>query len=341
MRSRLRAHSVPLLIIALTVMPTCARRPSAPPPDMNAIAERYVKLVLEVGQHDPDLVDAYYGDERWRPTGPAVPLDALFTEAQTLWAALQKVPMPAGADDLTRLRRAYLARQISAIESRVAMLSGETYTFDNEAKLLYDARPPHKDTVEFAQTLAPLDKLLPGTGSLIDRYAAFRTHYVIPRDRLDAVFRAGIAACRARTLAHLTLPADEQFTVEYVTGKSWSAYNWYKGHYRSVIQVNTDLPITIDRVIDLACQKATRATTSTTCFSKRRSSGIAAGWNTRSIRSFRPSRSSRKARPISALRSPSRARAGPRLNATPCIRWPGSTRPPRRRSPWSSMSSTS
>jgi hypothetical protein len=222
---------------------------------MNAIAERYVKLVLQVGQHDPDLVDAYYGDESWRPTGPAVPLDTLFTEAQALWAALQKVPLPAGADELTRLRRAYLGRQISAIESRVAMLSGERYAFDDEAKLLYDARPPHKDAVEFAQTLAPLDTLLPGTGALIDRYAAFRNHYVIPRDKLDAVFRAGIAACRSRTLTHLTLPADEQFTVEYVTGKSWSAYNWYKGHYRSVIQVNTDLPITIDRVIDLACHE--------------------------------------------------------------------------------------
>jgi hypothetical protein len=43
--------------------------------------------------------------------------------------------------------------------------------------------------------------------------------------------------------------------VEYVTGKSWSAYNWYKGKFTSVIQVNTDLPITIDRAIDLACHE--------------------------------------------------------------------------------------
>jgi hypothetical protein len=51
------------------------------------------------------------------------------------------------------------------------------------------------------------------------------------------------------------LPPGETFTVEYVTGKSWSAYNWYKGNFTSVIQVNMDLPITIDRAIDLACHE--------------------------------------------------------------------------------------
>ena len=61
--------------------------------------------------------------------------------------------------------------------------------------------------------------------------------------------------CRARTLQHVTLPAGESFTVEYVTNKSWSGYNWYQGNYRSLIQVNTDLPIYIDRAIDLACHE--------------------------------------------------------------------------------------
>jgi hypothetical protein len=69
------------------------------------------------------------------------------------------------------------------------------------------------------------------------------------------VFQAAIEGCRARTAAHLTLPPGESFTVEYVTGKSWSGYNWYQGNFTSLIQVNTDLPITIDRAIDLACHE--------------------------------------------------------------------------------------
>jgi hypothetical protein len=40
-----------------------------------------------------------------------------------------------------------------------------------------------------------------------------------------------------------------------VTNKSWSGYNWYQGGFKSLIQVNTDLPIYIDRAIDLACHE--------------------------------------------------------------------------------------
>ena len=43
--------------------------------------------------------------------------------------------------------------------------------------------------------------------------------------------------------------------MEYVTDKPWSGYNWYKGKSHSVIQVNTDLPIYIDRAIDLAAHE--------------------------------------------------------------------------------------
>jgi hypothetical protein len=34
---------------------------------MDDLAAAYVKLVLAVGQHDPDYVDAYYGPEHWKP----------------------------------------------------------------------------------------------------------------------------------------------------------------------------------------------------------------------------------------------------------------------------------
>jgi hypothetical protein len=78
---------------------------------------------------------------------------------------------------------------------------------------------------------------------------------VIPREKLDAVFTRAVADARARTLEHIALPDGESFTVEYVNDKSWSGYNWYQGGYRSLIQVNTDLPIFIDRAIDLACHE--------------------------------------------------------------------------------------
>ena len=54
---------------------------------------------------------------------------------------------------------------------------------------------------------------------------------------------------------YIDLPPGESFTLEYVTTKPWSGYNWYQGNFRSLIQINTDLPIYIDRAIDLACHE--------------------------------------------------------------------------------------
>src|SRR5205823_4552430 len=74
-------------------------------------------------------------------------------------------------------------------------------------------------------------------------------------DRLDATFRAAIDGCRARTLQHIALPNAERFSVEFVSGKPWQAYNWYQGQYRSVIQVNTDVPPSVDWALDLGCHE--------------------------------------------------------------------------------------
>jgi hypothetical protein len=238
--------------VAAILLPACAAPPT---PTMDQIAGRYVRLVLAVGQHDENFVDAYYGDPSWKPSGPPVPLKDLASEAAALRAAVRAIGAQPAGDPLAALRQVYLDKQIAAVETRIAMLTGLRLSFDEEAARLYDAAPPTMTEADFQPVLDELGRLLPGRGPLIDRYAAFRERFVVPTAKLDAVFRAAIDGCRTRTLAHLTLPPEERFTVEYVTNKSWSAYNWYKGHYTSVIQVNTDLPVAIDRAIDLACHE--------------------------------------------------------------------------------------
>lgn len=222
---------------------------------MNEIADAYVRLVLDVGQHDPDLVDAYYGPAAWRTEALAdtVPLATLHGRADILLARLAE-ERPGDAE-VARLRWEYLGRQIGAVRARIAMLRGTTFPFDVESRLLYDAVAPTLPAEHFAEALRELDAALPGDGPLAERVERFRASFVIPPARLDTVFRAAIAECRARTLRHLSLPPDERFTVAYVTGKPWSAYNWYQGGFASRIEVNTDLPVPIDRAVDLACHE--------------------------------------------------------------------------------------
>jgi hypothetical protein len=224
------------------------------------IAVRYVTLVLAVGQHDADYVDAYYGSAELRKEVEAAkrPLAAIAADAAALEADIAKTALPAAdqADlELWRLRKQYLQRQVAALSARVAMLQGKKLTFDEESQALYDAVAPTHTEAEFASVLKELETRLPGEGPLIARYERFKQAFVIPKERVDAVFQAAIRACRERTVKHIELPPGESFTVEYVTGKSWSGYNWYQGNYRSLIQVNVDLPIYIDRALDLACHE--------------------------------------------------------------------------------------
>jgi hypothetical protein len=103
--------------------------------------------------------------------------------------------------------------------------------------------------------LAHIDRLVPGSGPLPARVDAFQDRFTIPKERLEPVFRAAIDECRRRTIRHIALPDEESFTLEFVTDKSWSGYNWYKGNYNSLIQINTDLPIRISRAVDLGCHE--------------------------------------------------------------------------------------
>jgi hypothetical protein len=222
---------------------------------MQEISRKYVRLVLALGAHDKDYVDAYYGPADLKQQVDAEKLDlaTIGTEAAALGQSLAKVP--AGDEELSRLRHRYLERQLASLGARVRMLKGGRLSFDEESKALYDAVAPTYPDSHFQAVLDRLEARFPGKGPLVERYDAWRRGFVIPRDRLDTVFQAAIQACRERTVAHVPLPAAERFTVEYVTNKSWSGYNWYQGGFRSLIQVNTDLPIYIDRAIDLACHE--------------------------------------------------------------------------------------
>src|SRR5256886_5598372 len=109
---------------------------------MNALAERYVHLVLALGQHDPDYVDAFYGPPEWKSQAEKEKksLDAIGAEAAELIATLAKTPN--AGDALLRLRHEYLQKQVAALAARVRMLKGEKLRFDDESRALYDAVAP-------------------------------------------------------------------------------------------------------------------------------------------------------------------------------------------------------
>jgi hypothetical protein len=252
-----RTLAAALLFLALGCTTTMTSdQPTSDP--LSTASERYVKLVLGMGEHDADYVDAYYGPPAWREEVKTQKRSVaeLQRDATALRDELaQTMSVIRIADPVVMLRYEYLRRQTEALIARAEMLQGKKLSFDEESQALYDSVAPSHPESYFEALNAAIGAELPGDGPLIDRLEAFRTRFVIPREKLDTVFQAAIKACRERTLAHFALPPGESFTVEYVNNKSWSGYNWYQGNFKSLIQVNTDLPIYIDRAIDLACHE--------------------------------------------------------------------------------------
>ncbi|RXK53877.1 hypothetical protein ESB00_14260 [Oleiharenicola lentus] len=225
-------------------------------PALDPLAESYVRLALAAGVHDGDYVDAYSGPTEWRTAAEAekLPLAEVRSRLERLGAGLARVDA-ASFDRLQHMRHAYLAKQVQALSTRLAHVAGEKFSFDEESRLIYDTVAPHHDTAHYDAVLAELDQALPGDGTVAARFQAFRNRFIISPEKLDAVFQAAVAEARARTLKRIPLPADEKFTLEYVTGKPWAGYNWYQGSAHSRIQINTDLPIFIDRAVDLAAHE--------------------------------------------------------------------------------------
>lgn len=219
---------------------------------LDAIGEAFVKLALGVGEHDTAFVDAYHGPLEWAEAAKtdARGLEALETEARGLLISVARARQAEPG-----VRGAMLEKQLRAALTRIEMAQGKTFTFNEETRLLYDAVAPDYDVAEFDAALADIDALIPGDAPLSERVDAFRNSLAIPADKLQVVFETAIAECRRRTLAHYDLPDMERFDLEFVTDKPWSGYNWYQGDYESLIQVNTDFPIIIDRAVDLGCHE--------------------------------------------------------------------------------------
>lgn len=223
---------------------------------LDSIARDYVKLQLAIGEKEEGYIDAYYGPPEWQAEAKTVAATpaALTQRAAVLTVRLKSIA-DGRLDPMERRRRDFLLAQLKAASTRLAMSQGAKFAFADEAERLFGVRPDLKPLTAYDPILARIERLVPGKGPLSDRVDAFQERFTIPADRLDRVMRAAIAECRRRTALRIPFPANERFTLEFVTGKSWGGYNWYKGDNESLIQINTDTSVRIGRAVDLGCHE--------------------------------------------------------------------------------------
>ncbi|MEC4728649.1 hypothetical protein HWQ46_24305 [Shewanella sp. D64] len=218
---------------------------------LDDIAHSYVRLVLAVGLHDPSYVDAYYGPESWQVECQKEPLESLLRHVRTLLDRISVLRLE-GVIVKLKDRQAFLIKQLNSVEYYIKHLQGSKGSFELESISLYDTQADNYSPESFEPALDDIAKLLPGEGSLSQRFEVYRAQFIVPHSRIPQVFASAVEKARELTSAYLELPENESFSIEFVNDKVWSAYNWYQGSYQSLIQLNQDQPLYLERCMELA-----------------------------------------------------------------------------------------
>lgn len=238
----------------------CATVSHRPPDTLDTVAADYLLLQLTIGEKEDGYIDAYYGPEAVQAQAVA---EAPGQSLPLLEARVAALKARAGefADDgvegvtMEERRARFLVAQLTAARTRLRMMRGENLSFADEAEGLFGVRPELPPLSGFDPVLARIERLVPGEGPLWQRIDTFQKRFDMPADRVRPAMDAAIAECKRRTLDHIALPEGESFTLALVTDKPWSGYNYYQGDYHSKIEVNIDLPVRLDRAIDLGCHE--------------------------------------------------------------------------------------
>lgn len=252
-----KIYSVLLPFILLFLLSCAKKEQKTEAQQLNYLAENYVRLGLTIGQYDADFVDAYYGPDSLKPAiskSDIFPKDSLLNLVTELRSSLKNSIEK--LNDSSKVRARWMSQQLLAFDRRIRIYSGEFKTFDEESKELFGISAPVYPEEHYKLLLDTLNQLLPGKGTVQDRFQNLANRFIIPENKLDTIFKTTIAEARKSTKAYYSLPETETFTIEYVKNKPWSGYNWYKGNYTSLIQINTDTRIFIERAIDVGSHES-------------------------------------------------------------------------------------
>jgi hypothetical protein len=207
--------------------------------DDQQLGEDFVKIALAIDEHLPGYVDSYFGPEEWKQEAKGAGKILLHDLSRRVDHLVDEI---SHADGMDAQRRDFLARQVTAMQMSLRLLSGEKVSLTEEVSALYDVQPQWKDEAVFEEAHRELDQVLPEGGSLMERSEKWKKSLEIPMEKVRELIPPVTSKLRERTRKKFALPHEESFVVEFVSNQPWGAYNWYLGEYKSRIDINTDQP---------------------------------------------------------------------------------------------------
>ncbi|HEV2127676.1 MAG TPA: hypothetical protein VGR22_03545 [Thermomicrobiales bacterium] len=216
-------------------------------PPLDAISDAYVRLAFRMEPHIEGLIDAYNGPVTMKEhaeASPATPAE-LVREADVL---LERI---ATDEELAPSRVDYLTAQVTALATLARKLTGKEIAYVDEVRQLFDVEAVRVPDDAYAAAITTLDEALPSEGPVPARLQRWKTQFELTTEQARLAVETILDEVRTRTAKMVSLPEGEAVEIAFVSDKPWNGYNWYLGDARSLVEINTDLPIRANALLDL------------------------------------------------------------------------------------------
>lgn len=151
-------------------------------------------------------------------------------------------------------RTQYLSKQVRAMDMIGRILNNEKIPLEEQVQSCLDINPEWIPEDYFEQGLELYNQALPGTGNIRDRYNVWYERNKLSKENVDLIKEIVtnvLSEVRKRTQTFFDLPEGEGIEIHTVTGKKRGAANWYLGNFRSLMELNIDLPINLFSLLHL------------------------------------------------------------------------------------------
>ena len=204
---------------------------------------KYLAMCLRLGLRVEELVDSYFGPkeivELVSKEHPK-PLGEILVDLEELKKGILSEPFD-------EMRKTFMVKQVTALQSTARERMGVitpyreyvSRTLDIEAK---DVR--EQDISELRRSLETLLRKKGYQGNLADMLKEFKKRRLVSGERLRDIFNNLVDEARSQTRKVFNLPPGEQVDLTVVEDMPWSSDNKYFGNYRSLIRLNTSVPVT-------------------------------------------------------------------------------------------------
>jgi hypothetical protein len=217
-------------------------------------AERYVELLIAYEPFDDWKGLNYFGPPERRERVKALKLTR--EEIATKAAALKNELTAAatGFNGEPKRRVSALVDDLDSLAAEIEIKGGKKLSLDEDARRRHGAVIAPVSDARLRELRAALDAVLPGKGSLDERYAAYYQRVRVLPERVPQAIRVAHEQCRRATLARLSLPEDNGVELVFDPDAFNTGEALYDGGFRGRIIFSGE-PMSAMGILALACHE--------------------------------------------------------------------------------------